>query len=52
MAHALADPRFAADMAHWLPTSSQIPACVLEVGSVADTAAAVDMLSSAGSQYL
>jgi hypothetical protein len=39
--HNLANINFTADIHHWFTSSSQIPACVLEVGSTKDTSIAV-----------
>ena len=37
----LANPNFATDTYHWFGSSSQVPACVLEVGSAQDASSAV-----------
>lgn len=37
----IVDPTFATDIHHWYETSTQVPVCVVEVGSVEDTATVV-----------
>jgi hypothetical protein len=39
-----ASTNFTSDIHHWFDSSSQIPGCVLEVGSAKDTSIAVRML--------